>query len=146
MGITCQLVRLDPGELTAVRKQPIDVLGFIDWDQPTDRWADLDQAWLGLLAAFESQPRSDTLVQAILPGPPAFDESAAGGQTVTFADPELVRTVAGALTGLDGAVLDGAVLAGAAVDTGYVSPYLNELREFYRRAAAGRQAVAVIIG
>lgn len=141
MGITCQLVRLDPGELAALRREPIDVLGFIDRDQPTDRWADLDQAWLGLMAAFETEARSDTLVQAIIPGRPAFDESAAGGQTVSFADPELVRTVAGALTGLDGAVL-----AGAGVDAGYVGPYLDRLRDFYRRAAAERQAVAVIIG
>lgn len=141
MGITCQLVRLDPAELATARQEPIGVLGFLDWDQPTDRWTDLDQAWLGLLAAFEAQPRSDTLVQAILPGPPAFDESAAGGQTVTFADPEVVRIVAGALTGLDGSVL-----AGTGVDAGYVGGYLDELRDFYQRAAAARQAVAVIIG
>ena len=134
MGITCQLVRLDPGALAAIRGTPIDVLGFVDWDQPTDRWIDLDQAWLGLLGAFEAQARADTLVQALLPGPPAFDESAAGGQTVTFADPQLVRTVAGALTGFDGSDLD------------LLGPHLERLRDFYRLAASERQAVAVVIG
>jgi ABC-type amino acid transport substrate-binding protein len=141
MGVTCQLVRLDPAELPAIRSDPIEVIGLIEWDAPSDRWIDLDQAWLMLLAVFEAQPRADTLVRAVLPGPPAFDESASGGQTVTFVDPDLVRLVAGALGGLDGAAIEG-----TGVDAAYLSAHLDVLRDFYRRAAAARQAVAVVIG
>ena len=54
MAVTCQLVRLGPTELPAIRSAPVDVLDLVDREEPGGRWVDLDQAWEGLFDAFEA--------------------------------------------------------------------------------------------
>lgn len=144
MGITCQLVRLRPAEVAAIRTEPIDVLDLIDWDEPSDRWIDIDQAWIGLLEAFDG-----SLAPALLPGEPLFDESEHGGQTILLADPDLVRSSAHAMDRLDPTGLSprrSRWRRRSEIDVGYLTAHFDALRDCYRRAAADGEAIAVVIG
>ncbi len=142
MGITCQLVRLRPAEVAAIRTEPMDVLDLIDWDEPSDRWVDLDQAWTGLLDTFSGD---GSVAAALLPGEPLFDD---GGQTILLADPDLVRSSAVALDGLDPADLTprrSRWRRRPETDVGYLTDHFDALRDCYRRAAADGEAIAVVI-
>jgi len=147
MGVTCQLVRVGCADLPAVRTMPFGVLDVIDWDHPTDRWVDLDQAWSHLMTAFETD---EVLVGALRPGDPVFDESEAGGQVVMLAEPDLVRSVADALDEFQRVELPSSWRERwrrePGVDAGYLEMNLDLLRQFYRRAEAAGEAVAVVIG
>ena len=103
------------------------------------------------MLAFEAHDRRDsTLLGALIPGPPLFDESEQGGQTIMLADPDLVVTVADALARFDPAELFPRRRSWRGRDPGmdpeYLAAHLEVLRDCYRRAAADRDAVAVVIG
>ena len=151
MSVTCQLVPLRHDEVQAVRSDPIAVGDLIDWDEPSDRWVDLDQAWGGLVLAFEAHDRRDTtLLGALIPGPPLFDESEQGGQTIMLADADMVGAVADALERFDPAQLFPRRRSwrrrAPAMEPEYLADHLEVLLDCCRRAAADGEAVAVVIG
>ena len=146
MGATCQLVRLDPDQLAAIRAEPEDVYDLIDWDEPSDRWADLDRAWEGLFDVLE--PRGDPLFSAIFPSAPLFDESQSSGPIVMLGEPDVVREVAEALAHFQPEWPRRRRWSRPApqMDTEYLELHLEIMRDCYRRAAAHGDAIAVVIG
>ncbi len=147
MGISCHLVRLRETEVPAIRAEPIDILDYLDEDQPAGRWVDLDQAWMGLLAVFGPHDGpEDSLMRALIPDEPIFDESDSGGHTVMLAEPALVRVVADALDAFDRDAFAKRQSDGPTMDPDYLAGHFDPLRACYRQAADGGETIAVVIG
>ena len=146
MAVTCQLVRVGPTELPAIRTEPVNVLELVDGEESGDRWADLDQAWEGLFDAFEAG--GDRLGDVLFPSAPVADESEHGGPIVMLGEPDVVRSVAEALDGFQPGWRRRRrwPRPDPKMEPEYLQAHLEVARDFYRRAAAAGDAIAVIIG
>lgn len=162
MGMTFLGRRISPAERRALLDDPalVGPLLFGSGNGATEPELDLDKSWHGIhhLLTGSAWEIGEGAGAAILGGTPIGGDNGYG--PARLLDPDAVRAVAAGLDGVDVATLrarfDPAELAaadvypniwdgGAEEFDGYLAPYFTELRTFYRAAAAGGQAVLLVI-